>query len=342
MAPRILTIDSDELTVKANEIRSSEFGKTVDAHGLELGFGKLGKIAGNFSISGESSTNMEVDSVDATLDISAVDNAFRPHLLGEGFSAKGNINLAVQRASFSTDAKGPPPFFAGKLSAHDAVFSVRGLGELPPLDVDMNMEWPALKTCSLKFADIGLLTCGVENIATIADPATWGTTTNISAFRFDFGRFCRSATGHRLLSAAPGGNEPVPIEAPLAFSGILFWQHAGDALDGTVFKKRSGKDERDGFEFRRDWRQQMGRFPLRLPDWKFSGPVSAGVEFEDGAAKTGAIAVSLTGKKSAGVAMGATREFFCSVWTKCRWIVGDAIGGGQQSRDTTGIAGKNG
>ncbi len=295
-----LVFEKDYVSVHADAMNWHESSQTYELRGVRLGAGKVAALSSDIYFSGASLGSVLLADALGTVDLAALNNAFQPRLFGDALSAIGEVKLSVKSTSFSLDGEGPPPNFDGRVHAQNLRLSVAGFGELPPLDLDTAVQWPALKTCALKLGDFASVAFGIDDVRNIADPNIWGEKASITALRFDFGRLGASVLGRRLLAGTPAGQEPPPASAtafPLA--GILF----GNTLETqwlVPFSKIGASKLRvtglnfDGISLL-NW-----PLPLRLPEWQFAGPVAAELDFAKGAPSAATLSVSLTGKRIAG------------------------------------------
>ncbi len=258
-------------------------GTVMEFGNLKIGSEQHGTFAthGSYQAAGPYA-NLRLDETSWALDFEELDRAFSPRLLEGIGELRGRVSMSGASMFLPLGSKAPPFALKGNLKSPRLIWSVLGFGDLPEAAAEAEVDWPALKRGTVKLGDFGSTEISIGDMSGSGPVGL-----SFKKLHFDLGRFFESALGRRLIL---GSVNAFVRELPYALGGTI----GGDALEskwvGTTYS--ISKIEARGLE--------VVKWPLelRVPGWKFSGPVKTEFEYADGSLSALTLGAALKSPKN--------------------------------------------
>lgn len=293
--------DNIDFEVQAALPKPGAAENSFELRGLRINSGRFGNISANGAFDRSNGGNLRLFDAGGLLELEALNAAFAPALLGDTLRIKGSAEISDMALRVPLEITGPPMTLNALITSRRLLLDVPGFGNLPPIDFEASIAWPALKRCVVKMADVGVVELSLGDLNRRGNPLAALELLHIKKLRVDLGQFFDGALGRRLLANTPSDRSPpLAADMPYSFSGVLNGAPVTQKWSAPFAPGATASLNISGFAAEN---LSLRKWPLlmRPPRCSFAGPLSADVEFTAGKASRATLSAEIKGALDAAV-----------------------------------------
>lgn len=258
-----LNLAAEKFSVEANAKMTMS---DIEFDNLKIGSEKHGTFVTHGAHQVGPRGYLRLDDTSWALEFEELDRAFSPRLLEGIGELRGRVTMSGASLMLPLAERAPAFSLKGVLKSPRLIWTVPGFGDLPEAEVEAAVDWPVLQRGEVKLGDFASTEISMADMSG-KEPVGM----NFKKLNFDLGRFYESALGRRVILGAANA---FVRDLPYALGGTI----GGDALESKWMGNTYSISKLEAREL------EVVKWPLemRVPGWKFSGPMKTELKYADG------------------------------------------------------------